>query len=193
MGGKSTFIRALGIIAVLAQIGSFVPASVCKLPVFDRILCRVGACDSTSRGISTFKAEMLELHGILNLTTNRSLVIIDELGRGTSTHEGFGIASAAVEYLSRVSAVTVFATHFHELTLLADGNGPPTSSETHGAVVNLHVDTLVNQLGVTMLYNVKPGPCLQSYGIHVAQLARFPEAVVRDAEHISLRFEDITK
>ncbi len=190
MGGKSTFIRALGIVAVLSQIGSFVPASVCKLPIFDRILCRVGACDSLSRGISTFKSEMLELQGILSLTTNRSLVIIDELGRGTSTHEGFGIASAAVEYLSQVSALTVFATHFHELTFLAEDKGPSLLNETKCAIANLHVDTLVKPSGVTMLYNVKPGPCLHSYGVHVAQHAQFPDVVVKDAEHLALRFEE---
>jgi len=195
MGGKSTYIRAIGVIAILAQIGSFVPAAVCKLPLFDRILCRVGACDSLSRGISTFKAEMDELADILRKATNRSLVIVDELGRGTSTHDGFGIAAAAVQRLCTSAAVSVFATHFHELTLLADGQGPPIIPGLQGQVINLHVGALVAgeeaQGTVTMLYEVSPGPCLQSYGIHVARLARMPEQVIRDASRIAQGLDGI--
>lgn len=187
MGGKSTYIRAIGIVAILTQIGSFVPATVCKLPLFDRILCRVGACDSISRGISTFKAEMVELGDILRKATPSSLVIVDELGRGTSTHDGFGIAAAAVERLCRTTSVTVFATHFHELTLLASGQGPVPGLQD--SVINLHVGAMVAGEGstgtVTMLYEVKPGPCLQSYGIHVARLAKMPEEVVFDASRIA--------
>jgi DNA mismatch repair protein MutS len=181
MGGKSTFLRQAALIALMAQAGSFVPAGRAKLPVLDRIFTRIGASDNLAEGRSTFMVEMTEAAGILNAATPQSLVLLDEVGRGTATFDGLAIAWAVVEYLqTHTKAKTLFATHYHELTELAD---------LLPGVRNYHVSVKESGSNILFLRKVERGSADKSYGVEVARLAGLPSAVIERAREILSRHE----
>jgi DNA mismatch repair protein MutS len=181
MAGKSTFLRQNALIAVLAQMGSFVPARSAHIGIVDRLFSRVGAADDLARGRSTFMVEMVETAGILNLASERSLVILDEIGRGTATFDGLSIAWAVAEYLHGVSRCrALFATHYHELTELA---------RLLPGVANVTMDVREYRDEIVFLHTLKPGAADRSYGIQVAKLAGLPKPVVKRAEAVLERLE----
>ena len=181
MGGKSTYLRQVGLIVLMAHMGSFVPAERARIPITDRIFTRIGASDDLTRGISTFMAEMNEVSNILRYASPRSLILLDEIGRGTSTHDGLAIAWAVSEYiLNRIRAKTLFATHYHELSRLAS---------EHPNAFNLQVAVKEEEDEVVFLYKVVPGSADRSYGIYVARLAGLPEEVIERARELQERFE----
>jgi DNA mismatch repair protein MutS len=181
MGGKSTYLRQTALIVILAQMGSFVPARSARMSVVDRVFTRIGASDNLARGRSTFMVEMTETAAILHTATARSLILLDEVGRGTSTYDGLAIAWAAVEYLhARVRAKTLFATHYFELTELA---------EQLAGVKNYHVSVKETGGGIVFLRKVSPGAADRSYGIEVAKLAGLPAEVVVRAREVLLEHE----
>ena len=178
MGGKSTFLRQTALHAVMSQMGSFVPAESARLPVVDRVFARVGASDDLSRGRSTFLTEMEETAHILHHATRRSLVLLDEVGRGTATYDGLSLAWAIVEHIARDPGLrmkTLFATHYHELTALASAED---------GVVNFHVEAREHRNEIVFLHRVAPGGTNRSYGIQVARLAGVPQAVVHRAHEV---------
>ena len=178
MAGKSTWIRQVATIVFMAQIGSFVPADAASIGLVDRIFTRIGASDEIARGQSTFMVEMVETANILHHATSRSLLILDEIGRGTSTYDGLAIAWAVVEYIHNhpgLRAKTLFATHYHELTDL---------SERLPHVVNLNVAVAEQGDTIAFLRKIVPGGADRSYGVHVAQLAGLPRPVVARAQEI---------
>jgi DNA mismatch repair protein MutS len=176
MGGKSTYLRQTALISILAQLGSFVPAQSATLPVVDRVFTRIGAADNLARGRSTFMVEMTETAVILNTATKNSLIILDEIGRGTATYDGLALAWAVVEHVhERIGARTLFATHYHELTVLAD--------RLRG-VCNLHVSVKEAGDQIIFLRRVEPGAADKSYGIEVARLAALPATVIERAREI---------
>jgi len=183
MAGKSTYLRQVGLLVLMAQIGAPIPAKSARIGICDRIFTRVGACDDIIRGRSTFMVEMIEAAAILNNATNHSLILLDELGRGTSTYDGLAIAWSLVEYIDKVQgkqARTLFATHYHELIDLAD--------DSRG-VFNLQVAVKQWQDSIVFLYKIMPGGCDDSYGIQVARLAGLPQRVLDRAREILASLE----
>jgi DNA mismatch repair protein MutS len=177
MGGKSTYMRQTALIVLLAQIGSFVPAAACELSLVDRIFTRIGSSDDLAGGRSTFMVEMSETANILHNATDRSLVLMDEVGRGTSTFDGLSLAWAAAEHLAGLRAFTLFATHYFELTVLP---------ESQPVVANVHLSATEHNERIVFLHHVLPGPASQSYGLAVAQLAGVPGPVIaRAREHLA--------
>lgn len=176
MGGKSTYLRQTALLVIMAQCGCFVPAERMRLGLVDRIYTRIGASDNVSRGRSTFMVEMTETAAILNTATNRSLVLLDEMGRGTATYDGLSLAWATVEHLhDRIGARTLFATHYHELTLLV---------ERLERLKNFRVTVKETSGGIVFLHSVEAGPANKSYGIEVARLAGLPIAVISRAREV---------
>ncbi|MGB6687639.1 MAG: DNA mismatch repair protein MutS [Terracidiphilus sp.] len=181
MGGKSTYLRQAAMLVLLAQMGSFVPADNMRFGLVDRIYTRIGASDNVARGRSTFMVEMTETATILNTATRRSLILLDEMGRGTSTFDGLSLAWATVEYLhAETGARTLFATHYHELTILP---------EKLKRVRNLRVGVKEAAGGIMFLHNIEPGAASKSYGIEVARLAGLPAAVIERAKRILKQHE----
>ena len=181
MGGKSTYMRQTALIVIMAQIGCYVPASSCQIPVFDKIFTRIGASDDILSGQSTFMVEMNEANRALQQATDHSLILFDEIGRGTSTYDGMSLAQAMIEYIASViHAKTLFSTHYHELTALTD---------SVGCVRNVHAAVKEEDNQVTFLYKIKKGPAQQSYGINVARLAGLPGSVLERAADIQKELE----
>ena len=177
MGGKSTYMRQTALIVLLAHIGSFVPAATCELSLVDRIFTRIGSSDDLAGGRSTFMVEMSETANILHNASKRSLVLMDEVGRGTSTFDGLSLAWSAAEHLARLRAFTLFATHYFELTVLP---------ESEPVVANVHLSATEHNERIVFLHHVQPGPASQSYGLAVAQLAGVPGTVIsRAREHLA--------
>ncbi len=182
MSGKSTYMRQLAVIVIMAQMGSYVPADQAELPIFDAIFTRIGAADDLVSGQSTFMVEMMEANKAVRLATDRSLILFDELGRGTATYDGMALAQSIIEYIhDKIGAKTLFATHYHELTDL---------SQTLEHLENVHVSTLEKDGQVTFLHKIAQGPADKSYGIHVAKIAGMPEELLERADRILQTLEN---
>lgn len=182
MGGKSTYMREFAIIAIMAQMGMYVPAQYCSIPVFDSIFTRIGASDDLIKGASTFMVEMQETNRALSSATSSSLILFDEIGRGTATYDGMALAQAILEYdISKIHAKTFFSTHYHELTGLSD---------KYDSMKNVHVAVSENNGKVTFLYKVLEGPMDKSYGINVAELAGMPSDLLSRAGEILNALEE---
>ena len=185
MSGKSTFMRQLAIIVIMAQMGSFVPASSAQLPIIDKIFTRIGASDDLVSGESTFMVEMKEARNAIVNATSNSLILFDELGRGTATYDGMSLAQAILEYISEnIKAFTLFSTHYHELTKL---------DRKFKNIKNVHVSAVENGNNITFLHKVKDGAVDKSYGIHVARLAKMPEELLDRASVILSEYETNAK
>ena len=181
MGGKSTYMRQTALIIIMAQMGCYVPAKSCRMPVFDRIFTRIGASDDILSGQSTFMVEMTEANRALQEATSHSLILFDEIGRGTSTYDGMALAQAMIEYIAAcIHAKTLFSTHYHELTTLTD---------SIGCVRNVHVVVKEENDKVTFLYKIRDGAADRSYGINVARLAGLPDAVLERARGLQKELE----
>lgn len=184
MSGKSTFMRQLAIIIIMAQMGSFVPAKTAKLPIFDKIFTRIGASDDLVSGESTFMVEMMEARNALSNATSNSLILFDELGRGTSTYDGMSLAQSILEYVNdKIKCKTLFSTHYHELTKLDELTG----------IKNIHVEAYEKNGNVTFLHKVKDGAIEKSYGINVAKLAGMPNDLLKRASEILKYYESTNK
>ena len=185
MAGKSTYMRQMAIITVMSQIGCFVPATEARLPIFDAIFTRIGASDDLVSGESTFMVEMMEAGNAISNATKNSLILFDELGRGTATFDGMALAQAIIEYIHKyVKAKTFFSTHYHELTDLED---------TLKTLRNIHVSAYEEDGKITFLHKIKPGSVDKSYGIHVARLAGLPDALIKRADEILKVYENKEK
>lgn len=181
MGGKSTYMRQIALCVIMAQIGSFVPCEHANLPVFDQIFTRIGASDDLISGQSTFMVEMLEANNALRYASQDSLIIFDEIGRGTATFDGMAIAQAMIEYIATsIRCVTLFSTHYHELTMM----------DEKFKIQNVHASASVEGDHIVFLYKIKPGRSHRSYGINVAQLAKLPDEVIARAKIILKSLED---
>ena len=182
MGGKSTYMRQNALLVVMAQMGSFIPAKTAELPIFDRIFTRIGASDDILTGKSTFMVEMMEANTALRYATKHSLILFDEIGRGTATYDGMALAQAMLEYIDEaIGAKTLFSTHYHELTDLA---------EEHQSMRNVHVDVREEKNEIEFRYRVVEGKADKSYGINVAKLAHLPKVVLDRASQLLLNFEN---
>ena len=182
MGGKSTYMRQNALLVVMAQMGSFIPAKTAQLPIFDRIFTRIGASDDILTGKSTFMVEMMEANTALRYATKHSLILFDEIGRGTATYDGMALAQAMLEYIDEaIGAKTLFSTHYHELTELA---------EKHQSMRNVHVDVREEKNEIEFRYRVIEGKADKSYGINVAKLAHLPKVVLDRASQLLLNFEN---
>lgn len=182
MGGKSTYMRQNALLVVMAQMGSFIPAKTAQLPIFDRIFTRIGASDDILTGKSTFMVEMMETNTALRYATKHSLILFDEIGRGTATYDGMALAQAMLEYIDEaIGAKTLFSTHYHELTELA---------EEHQSMRNVHVDVREEKNEIEFRYRVIEGKADKSYGINVAKLAHLPKVVLDRASQLLLNFEN---
>jgi DNA mismatch repair protein MutS len=181
MSGKSTYMRQIALTSILAQIGCYVPASEAVLPIFDQVFTRIGAADDLISGQSTFMVEMLEAKNAIANATQNSLILFDEIGRGTSTYDGMALAQAMIEYIhKRIGAKTLFSTHYHELTVL---------DEELAKLKNIHVSAIEHNGKVVFLHKIKEGPADKSYGIHVAKLAELPEELINRANEILTALE----
>ena len=188
MGGKSTYIKMLGLLSVMAQIGSMIPAEACtKIPLFDKILARIGANDQPQHGVSTFMSEMIDTSNLLRQASDKSLVIIDELGRGTSTYDGFGIACAVANELIERNATTFQATHFHEMSKICQEFGPQKVAMKR---VGVYEDKENDDILFT--FNLEEGNSKGSYGIHCAKIAGIPEKVLKKAQFNAENLDSIS-